>query len=61
MEKAVAHFNFDFLSSLLWQWYSYPVLPLKGIKMDLPGRCETTKEAHHEQEVQETLSLDLRV
>ncbi|MFN2494275.1 MAG: hypothetical protein ABR501_15475, partial [Pyrinomonadaceae bacterium] len=34
---------------------------VRGIKMDLPRRCQTTKEIHHEQEIQETLAYTLRV
>ena len=34
---------------------------VRGIKMYLPRRCQSTKEIHHEQEIQKTLAYTLRV
>ncbi len=32
---------------------------VRGIKMYLPRRCQSTKEIHHEQEIQKTLAYTL--
>ncbi len=32
---------------------------VRGIKMCLPRRCQSTKEIHHEQEIQKTLAYTL--